>query len=94
MVAKRTGKIPQALLDAPELSDHLASFWDAFITLSRKRFNSGYAISGIPTSEITAWMNEMGIEEAEDRVDFMDTINRMDAVFMAICNRKAEERNS
>lgn len=75
----------------PEVPDYLSHFWEAFIRLSRRRVNTGFAVSGIPYSDIVAWMDEEGYETEEERDAFVSIIDELDGTYIQFLHDKSKE---
>ncbi len=74
----------RALDEIPELAPHLKTVWDTFMRLSGRRYSEG---ARIPIAELSAWLNEIGVTDQEERRYHFDLIDAMDAEFVSHCNK-------
>lgn len=81
-LGKQRGKMPQAIVERPELEPHELPYWDAFTTLHLSRANTGFGPGAIPLSEIVAFCDLMQIPIGEPRAQLVQTIRAMDAAFI------------
>lgn len=81
------------LSSKPEIFTDLIWVWEGFLTLSSARqlgFNGPQPIS---LSELLAFLQYRGIEDPEDREEFVTLVQSLDQVFMAdaIAKQKAKD---
>jgi len=85
------GELTQSLRDRPILKPELLIFWDAFTTLSASRVYSlkfgpkdtqYIGPNAIGFSEIAEYMNELGMNNTEQRFRLIRIVQKMDAAYI------------
>ena len=99
---ERTGGIPDDLLEAPALPSvslpcggevlvmpdpALQTAWRGFWALTDSRQWTMGGAAGIPYSQVTGWLDEMGIFDPEDRDEYRFLIREMDREYREASNK-------
>ena len=94
MLQKRQdqGKPTKSLDEQPLLWERSLPYWNAFATLSLRR-PAGTGLSGIPTSEMIAWLDLHEVVETEDRQFYVRVISAMDAVWLEASAKRLERKS-
>jgi len=74
--------IPQAVLDAPIPFTGAQKYLDAFWTLSAGRTYHAAGANTLSLSEILAYFQIYGIDDIDERADFIDFLRAMDAAYL------------
>jgi hypothetical protein len=77
---RATGKMPQMLVDAPELPEGLQSLWAAFLELHDSRGSTGWGAARITFMDMDAWQRVTGGRLAPWQIDL---IRRADNIWLA-----------
>jgi hypothetical protein len=86
------GDTPRALLEKPEIEEHLVFVWNAFWAISSDRpIGAMGGIGSIPFAAIDRYASRYGIDGRDEFDRFHTLIKRLDAVFIATANEKAAE---
>jgi hypothetical protein len=86
------GHAPRALIEKPEIDDHLAFVWNAFWAISGDRpIGVMGGVGSIPFAAIDRYAVRYGVDGRDEFDRFHAMIKRMDAVFIAKANEKAAE---
>ena len=80
---RRRGQRVAILDNEPELFPDLLPIWSAFAKLSAGRPIGPAGPCGLPAGEIVAYLEFIGIEGTEDRMDFFHLIRALDNEFIA-----------
>ena len=65
----------------PIIRDDLRCYWDAYHDLTSSR-QIGMDIAAIPVSEITAYLDFIGLTDDDDRMDYLKIIQGIDAEYL------------
>lgn len=82
-----------ALDGRPEVADENMFYWNAFSVLTTSR-EVGFSIGNIPLSEIEAFCRLAGIEDVEERMEFVSVIQAMDREFVEFHRKKGGTKNA
>jgi hypothetical protein len=86
------GDTPRALLDKPEIEEHLVFVWNAFWAISGDRpIGAMGGIGSIPFAVIDRYAVRYGVDGRDEFDRFHSLIKRLDAVFIAKATEKAAE---
>lgn len=88
-IAERTGVIPQALRDKPEVEPHLMFFWRAFQDLHSTR-SGGFGPNPIQFSDILAWCTLHSVDDQATQLEVLDMVMDLDAVYLTAYSKKQE----
>lgn len=91
-VAKRTGRVPQALQDMPQVHEDFYPFWKAFQELSLSRTAGGVGPNPIQLESLVAWMKIHRIESPELQREFYEVVTALDDEWFAVF-KEIRERN-
>lgn len=75
----------------PEVESDLQFFVQAFTVLDRARGNNGFGELPITVSDMLAYCQMFGIDEQEDREEFLIIIMSMDAELLKYRGEKAKQ---
>ena len=75
-VADKTGKVPTALKEEPDVYPDMQWIWDAFWMLHRSR-QIGMSVGPIPLSEIESFIRLFEVREIEAFIAAIDALDRM-----------------
>jgi hypothetical protein len=78
---RQTGRLPQMLLDAPELPEGCEPLWRDFLSLHSMRGSTGFGASRIGIVEIDAYQRVHGVRFAHWQ---LEAIRRADIAFLNI----------
>lgn len=90
-MAAKTGRSPEALKNRPELFEDLTPVWNAFAGLHMTR-PSGFGPCAVPMESIRVWLDLHEIHDLDDRVEFLELIQAMDAAWLAWANEKMKAK--
>jgi len=68
-------------------------FWDAFWVLHGSRGASMGGPMPIPLTEMLAWCDLRGIEDSEDRMELLQHIRTMDAVYLERSHARTDDQS-
>ena len=77
-----TGEQPHEAQGAPELHSWNRFAWNGFHALTGSRQWTMAGAAPIPYSELTAWLDEMGIAERDERDELLRMIREMDQAYL------------
>ena len=90
--AEAEGERVKPLENKPELYSDLKLDFDAFNILSTSR-PVGFSYGAIPISEILAYCNMFGIDDYEERKEFIKRIKILDRAYLNFHNKKSKQAN-
>ena len=75
---ERTGKVPQALANQPNVTPEVAYFMEYFSLLSRHRQSSGFGVNPLAFGDIVAVSGPLGYRTPDEFLYFAEIISDMD----------------
>ena len=75
-------EIPYALRNRPKLNMFQQVYFDAYNDLSGSRQYHSAGAAEIPYSEKIKWLNENGIDDPDERRDFIQLLSVLDGIFL------------
>lgn len=85
-----TGDTPTALLEKPEIEDHLGFVWSAFWALSGDRQIVAGGVGVIPFTAINDYAARYGINDLDEFERFRALIKSIDTAFVIKANAKTD----
>lgn len=92
-IEQSTGETPPALLAKPLLTEWDTDYWQAFQILSPSRQRGMSGPGAIPLSEIESYFRIYGIDDLEERNQFVLMIRGMDSVWLGHEAKRAERES-
>lgn len=80
-----------ALEAMPDLNEYLSGFLSAFLTLNRARTTGGMSANPLLMTDIEAYCRLKGIDNPEEREEFLSYMQTMDDEFLAFQQRKGQD---
>lgn len=94
---KRTGEVPKALRDQPDMTRDVRFYLDCFRALTRFRGGSGFGLNPLAFADVSAFADGLGyVPGSEAFLFFLDVISALDSAYMAYSQEKskAQTKNS
>ncbi len=85
------GEVAPHLANQPELLISSEAYWEAFWALIGSR-PVGFSVGPIPHSEISAYMNDLGMTNRDDREDMKKFIQFLDIKYLDHLHTKRERK--
>jgi len=81
---------PPALLNRPFPAEWETSYWEAFNRLSSSRQWTMGGPAAIPMSEMLAYFNMYGIDDATERDEYLFVLQELDAEYLDHASKKVK----
>lgn len=92
---RKTGTVPKALAEQPELTPDIRFYLDAFYQLSRFRGSNGFGVNPLVYSEISAYAVSCGFEQHSwSHEVFLDVLAELDSAYTEFMRQKQEASDS
>ena len=90
-MAEEDGVHPKALLERPELPDHLQFVWSAWWELHTDR-PMGMAVGPIPFTAIDRYASRFGVDDADHFEAFREAVRGIDGTYLKWVNERRDSR--
>jgi hypothetical protein len=94
MSYKKTGELPPALANKPDITPDYAFYLNSFFFLSKFRGSSGYGPNPLSLSDIWEFCRKVGFHDADMQFFFADIMHACDSVYLAEADKEAERRRN
>jgi len=83
-------EIPKSLRNRPVLDQFESPYWFAYQELAGSRQFTPGGAADIPYTQKVAWLDENGIDDQDDRNDYMQIITAIDASYLEYYYEKSK----
>jgi hypothetical protein len=92
---KRTGEVPKALRDQPDLTKEVRFYLDCFRSLTRFRGGSGFGLNPLSYSDVTKLAQDLEYEPGSASfLFFLDMMSALDSEYLRHSQEKSESARS
>ncbi|NCC40468.1 MAG: hypothetical protein EOM21_13630 [Gammaproteobacteria bacterium] len=88
---KRTGEVPKALRDQPDMTRDVKFYLDCFRSLTRFRGGSGFGLNPLTYADVSTFASELGYAPgSEPFLFFLDVISALDSAYLTHSQEKSK----
>jgi hypothetical protein len=92
---KRTGVVPKALKDQPDMTREVKFYLDCFRSLARFRGGSGFGLNPLSYADVTKLAQDLEYEPGSTEfLFFLDMMSALDAAYLKYSQEKSESGRS